>query len=68
VLDPEVVVVAGGVAQVHHYWRALVTACAAEAPPRLADVPVRRSALGADAVVVGAAALAWSASRAAERP
>lgn len=57
-IDPEVVILAGGVTMVDTYWHGVLSAVAAEALPRVRDTPVRRSALGADAVAIGAGALA----------
>lgn len=60
VFDPEVVVVGGGVASVGEvWWDALVSAVHAELLPALRDVPVRRSTLGGDAALLGAAWIAW---------
>ncbi|MFE7406904.1 ROK family protein [Isoptericola sp. NPDC057559] len=65
VLDPEVVVVGGGVAAAGDlWWSALVGALRAEVVDVLGDVPVLPAALGADAAVVGAARGAWRASAA----
>lgn len=62
VLDPEVVVVGGGVANIGgEWWDALLAAAAREVLPILAGVPVVRSELGGDAALLGAAALAWEA-------
>lgn len=64
VLDPGVVVVGGGVAEVGGpWWKALVDATRREVLPVLARVPVVRSELGGDAALLGAAALAWEVSR-----
>ncbi|MDO3700232.1 ROK family protein [Micromonospora sp. C28SCA-DRY-2] len=55
-LDPQAVLVAGGAAEA--LLPAASSAYAAELPAGWADVPLRPAALGADAVVVGAARLA----------
>lgn len=55
-LDPEVVVVGGGVVGAGEpYLEPLRRALAAETLPALAEVPVRTAALGTDAVAIGAA-------------
>lgn len=60
VLDPQVVVVGGGMAGAGDlWWDALVTALRGELVDALADLPVRRAALGTAAPVVGAARGAW---------
>ncbi|CAM3505245.1 ROK family protein [Isoptericola cucumis] len=62
VLDPEVVVVGGGVGGAGHlWWSALEGALRGEVVDVLADLPVLRAVLGDDAAVVGAARNAWSA-------
>ncbi|MEV4202191.1 ROK family protein [Micromonospora globbae] len=55
-LDPAVVLLAGGAAEA--LLPAAAAAYAAELPPAWADVPLRAAALGGDAVAVGAARLA----------
>ncbi|UJP41571.1 ROK family protein [Cellulomonas palmilytica] len=61
VLDPEVVVVSGGVAQARGtWWQALQDAVRAEVVDALADLPVRLAELGGAAPVVGAARGAWA--------
>ncbi|WP_245613970.1 ROK family protein [Knoellia sinensis] len=61
VLDPHVVVVGGGVSEAGElWWEALRSAVAGEVLPSLVDTPIAASALGTDAALVGAAALAWS--------
>lgn len=58
-LDPEVVVVGGGVAGLgDRWWEPLREAVAGEVMPSLRGVPVLASGLGDDAAVLGAAALA----------
>jgi glucokinase len=60
VLDPHAVVLGGGVTALGgRWWSALRDAFRADALPVLAGIPVRESALGADAPLVGAAGLAW---------
>lgn len=59
VLDPDLVVVSGGVAGLgDSWWRPLREAVAREVLPSLRDTPVLASGLGDDAAVLGAAALA----------
>jgi len=59
VLDPEIVVIGGGVAGCGEpWWRAVREAVRAEALPVLRDVPVVPAALGGTAALVGAARLA----------
>jgi glucokinase len=61
VLDPEVVVVGGGLAGAGDlWWSALEDALRAEVVDVLADLPLRRAALGNEAAIVGAARGAWS--------
>ncbi len=61
VLDPEVVVVGGGVAGAGDlWWSALEEALRAEVVDVLADLPLRPAALGNDAAIVGAARGAWA--------
>ncbi|QJW35059.1 ROK family protein [Cellulosimicrobium protaetiae] len=61
VLDPEVVVVGGGLAGAGDlWWSALEGALRAEVVDVLADLPLRRAALGNEAAIVGAARGAWS--------
>ncbi|MFG1779680.1 ROK family protein [Micromonospora sp. NPDC049048] len=63
-LDPDVVVVGGGVTGLGEpWWRALRDAVRRETLPSLAGVPVLASALGSDAPLLGAASLAWAAAR-----
>lgn len=58
-LDPEVVVVGGGVAGLgDRWWEPLREAVTGEVMPSLRGVPVLASGLGDDAAVLGAAALA----------
>ncbi|MFC9560527.1 ROK family protein [Agromyces sp. NPDC056965] len=57
-LDPDVVIVGGGLASAGEaWWTALRDAAGAERLPLLADTPIVGAALGADAAIVGAAAL-----------
>ncbi|SCL49212.1 glucokinase [Micromonospora citrea] len=59
-LDPDVVVIGGGVTGLGEpWWRALRAAVTRETLPGLDAVPVLASALGADAPLLGAASLAW---------
>lgn len=59
VVDPEIVVVGGGVAGCGEvWWRALREAVRAEVLPALRDLPVVPSALGAGAALLGAARMA----------
>ncbi|GAA1713608.1 ROK family protein [Nonomuraea bangladeshensis] len=59
VLDPEIVIVGGGVAGCGEpWWGPLRAAVAAETLPALRDVPVRPAALSATAALLGAARLA----------
>lgn len=68
VVDPAVVVVGGGVAEIGEaYLRPLAQACRAAAHPATAATPVRAAALGQAAAVVGAAHLARGALPAATR-
>lgn len=61
VLDPEVVVVGGGLAGAGDlWWSALEGALRAEVVDVLAGLPLRRAALGNEAAIVGAARGAWS--------
>ena len=58
VLDPEVVIVTGGLAAAGAlWWDAMESAFRAELMPPLAELPLRRAALGPVAAVVGAARL-----------
>lgn len=60
VLDPDVVVVGGGVVNAGDpWWAALVEGSAAELLPSLRDVEIVGSGLGGDAALLGAASLAW---------
>ncbi|WP_336276038.1 ROK family protein [Nocardioides sp. B-3] len=59
VLDPDVVVVGGGVVNAGDpWWTALIEAAGAELLPSLRDAEIVRSAPGGDAALLGAAALA----------
>ncbi|MFD8528724.1 ROK family protein [Streptosporangium canum] len=59
VIDPEVVVVGGGVAACGElWWQALREGIAAEVLPALREVPVGPAALGGDAALLGAARMA----------
>lgn len=63
VLDPELVLLGGGVSGSGElWWEPMRAAVAAEVLPPLRGVPLRAGALGADAAVIGAARLAWQAS------
>lgn len=63
VLDPHIVVVGGGVSGAGDlWWGALRDAFRIEAMPSLVETPVVISTLGADAALMGAAALAWSSA------
>jgi glucokinase len=63
-LDPDAVVVAGGVTACgERWWRALQKAADAEVLPALSHAPIRETALGADGALLGAAHLAWQALR-----
>jgi glucokinase len=56
VVDPEVVVIGGGVAAIGPlWWRPFEDACRAEVVDVLADVPIVPAALGASAAIIGAA-------------
>ncbi|XWX03957.1 ROK family protein [Aggregatilineales bacterium SYSU G02658] len=58
-LDPEAVVVGGGVPQIGAlWWDAFVAAVRAAAIPAVRGVPIRRAAFGAQSGVLGAAILA----------
>jgi glucokinase len=58
-LDPEAVILGGGVMQVGPpLWEPLEAALRAEVLPSVARVPLRPADLGVDAGVIGAAALA----------
>jgi glucokinase len=60
VLDPEVVVVGGGVAgSGDPWWSALDRSLRAEVVDVLAGLPLRRAALGEAAAIIGAARGAW---------
>ncbi|MFI6794007.1 ROK family protein [Streptosporangium canum] len=59
VIDPEVVVVGGGVAACGElWWQALREGIAAEVLPALREVPVGPAVLGGDAALLGAARMA----------
>jgi glucokinase len=61
ILDPEVVVISGGLADAGSFWwNGMERALRAELLAPLADVPVARAALGNTAAVVGAASLVLS--------
>lgn len=63
-VDPEVVVVGGGVAGCgEHWWRPLRSAVTAELLPAIRDVPVVPAALGGDGALIGAARSAWEVVR-----
>ncbi|WP_157000728.1 ROK family protein [Agromyces laixinhei] len=62
-LDPDVVIVGGGLASAGEgWWRALREAADDERIALLADTPIVGAALGADAAIVGAAALITTAT------
>lgn len=64
VVDPEVVVVGGGVAGIGPlWWGPLVAACRAETIDALAGVPIVPAALGAEAAIVGAARAVFDSGR-----
>lgn len=63
VVDPDVIVVVGGLTEDAHWWRAVVDGFAAERIPSLAELPLRAGALGADAALVGIADEARRAAR-----
>ncbi|GAA2207316.1 ROK family protein [Nonomuraea monospora] len=61
VIDPEIVVIGGGVPGCGEpWWRPLRAAVRAETLPALRDVPVVPATLGADAALLGAARLAFT--------
>ncbi|UBU12977.1 ROK family protein [Nonomuraea gerenzanensis] len=61
VIDPEIVVIGGGVPNCGEpWWQPLRAAIATEVLPALRDVPVVPAALGADAALLGAARLAFT--------
>lgn len=65
VLDPEAVILGGGVMQAGRpVWEPLEIALRAETLPSASDVALRPAALGVDAAVIGAAALALDLARA----
>jgi glucokinase len=58
ILDPEVVLVSGGLADAgERWWQPMEAALRAELLPALAGIPVRPAALGNTAAIVGAARL-----------
>lgn len=60
ILDPEVVLLAGGLLKLGDQWWAPMAEAVAQATlPATADVQVRRASLGDAAALVGAARLAW---------
>jgi glucokinase len=68
VLDPEVVVLGGGLAEAGPvWWEPMEQAMREELIDVLADIPLRPAELGARAALVGAAHLAWAGLSAAER-
>lgn len=61
-LDPEAVVITGGVAQIgEDWWGPMETAFRAEVIDALSSVPLLAGRLAGDAPLVGAAASAWNA-------
>ena len=68
-LDPEVVVISGGLAGAGSlWWDTLSAAVASELMPALDGLPVVTATLGGDAAVLGAARLAFVAHEARETP
>ncbi|MHA6512900.1 ROK family protein [Tessaracoccus sp. Z1128] len=62
VLDPECVVVGGGVARAgDEWWGPLRDACRGEVVPVLKDLPLLRAALGPEAAILGAARTVFDA-------
>jgi glucokinase len=60
-LDPQALIVGGGVAELHDlWWPALEAALRSNPMPGPARIALRRAALGVDAVLIGAASLALS--------
>ena len=63
-LDPEVVVIGGGVAQVGEpFFSGIQAAVRERAMPSYRDTPILPAALGPDAALIGAAVLAFKATR-----
>ena len=63
-LNPQAVVIGGGVTQIGAlWWDALETAFRQALPPPLKSTPLLPSALGMEAVLLGAAMLAWQKLR-----
>lgn len=61
-VDPDLIVVGGGLAELGHgWWESLTRAVAREAAPALSDMPVVRAELGSRAAIVGAARAASDA-------
>lgn len=61
-LDPEVVVITGGVAQIGaDWWEPMERAFRSEVIDVLTEIPLRRGTLGGDAPLRGAASSAWTA-------
>lgn len=59
-LNPEAVILGGGVAQIGEIWqRPLEAAFRQSLPSLLSETPLLRASLGVDAVMLGAAQLAW---------
>ena len=59
-INPQAVIVGGGVAQIGQlWWDAFATAFRANLPPLLASTRLLPAALGVEAVLLGAALLAW---------
>ncbi|SDQ33945.1 ROK family protein [Thermostaphylospora chromogena] len=64
VIDPEIVVIGGGVAGCGEpWWRAVRETIGAEVLPALRDIPVEPAALGGSAALLGAARMAFAAAR-----
>jgi len=60
VLDPEVILIAGGMSDVWDLlYPSLLAAFQANSMPPVRATPIQRAALGADAVLLGAGQLAW---------
>jgi glucokinase len=64
VLDPEAVIVTGGLAGAGPlWWEAMEAAFRAELMPPLRDLPLRAAALGGAAAIIGAAGLVLRAAQ-----
>ncbi|MEU4426918.1 ROK family protein, partial [Actinoplanes sp. NPDC024001] len=61
-LDPEIVLIGGGVAECGGaWWETLCATARAELLPPVVGVPIRHGRLGGSAAILGAARLAWEA-------